>query len=91
MLDAGFSVDGWASLRMVQRLRFFGDEIWASQMAQMIKNPPVMQETWVPSLGQKDLAEKGMATHSSVLAWRIQWTEEPAVHWVANSQTRLSD
>ena len=36
-----------------------------------------MQETWVPSLGQEDLLEKGMATHSSVLAWRILWTEEP--------------
>ena len=59
MLDAGFSVDGRASLRMVQRLRFFGDEIWASQMAQMIKNPPVMQETWVPSLDCEDPLEKG--------------------------------
>ena len=59
MLDAGFSVDGWAPLRMVQRLRFFGDEIWASLMAQMIKNPPVTQETWVPSLGCKDPLEKG--------------------------------
>ena len=46
-------------------------------MAQMINNPPAMQETWVPSLGQDDSMEKGMATHSSVLAWRIPWTEEP--------------
>ena len=44
---------------MVRRLRFFGDEIWASLMAQMIKNPPVTQETWVPSLGCKDPLEKG--------------------------------
>ena len=43
----------------------------------MIKNLPVMQETRVPSLGQEDPLEKGMATHSSLLAWRIPWTEEP--------------
>ena len=42
----------------------------------MIKNLPAVQETWVPSLGQKDLLEKGMAMHSSNLAWRIPWTEE---------------
>ena len=43
----------------------------------MIKNLPAMQETRVPSLGQEDPLEKGMATHSSLLAWRILWTEEP--------------
>ena len=42
----------------------------------MIKNPPVMQEAWVRSLGQADPLEKRMATHSSILAWRIPWTEE---------------
>ena len=42
-----------------------------------VKNLPVMQETWVRSLGWKDPLEKGMATHSSILAWRIPWTEEP--------------
>ena len=47
-------------------------------MAQLVKKLPVMQETWVQSLGQKDPLEKGMATHSSILAWRIQWTEEPS-------------
>ena len=46
-------------------------------MAQMVKNLPAMQETWVWSLGQKDPLEEGMATHSSILAWRIPWTEEP--------------
>ena len=46
-------------------------------MAQMVKNLPVMQETWVQSLGRKDPQEKGTATHSSILAWRIPWTEEP--------------
>ena len=42
-----------------------------------VKNPPAMQETWVQSLGWEDPLEKGMATHSSFLAWIISWTEEP--------------
>ena len=46
-------------------------------MAQSVKNLPAMQETWVQSLGQEDPLEKEMATHSSILAWRIPWTEEP--------------
>ena len=45
--------------------------------AQMVKNPPAMQETQVRSQGRKDPPEKRIATHSSVLAWRIPWTEEP--------------
>ena len=48
-----------------------------SLVAQMAKNLPVMQETQVQSLGQEDPLEKGIATHSSILAWRIPWTEEP--------------
>ena len=44
-------------------------------MAQLVKNPPAMQGTWVQSLGQEDPLEKGMATHSSVLAWRIPWRQ----------------
>ena len=48
-----------------------------SLVAQMVKNLPAMQETWVPSLGLKDPLKKGMTTHSSILAWRIPWTEEP--------------
>ena len=47
-------------------------------MAQMAKNLPAMQETWVPSLGQEDPLQKGMAIHSRILAWRIPWTEEPS-------------
>ena len=43
----------------------------------MVKNLPEMWETWVPSQGQEDPLEEGMATHSSILAWRIPWTEEP--------------
>ena len=50
---------------------------WASLVAQMVKNLPSMRETWVQSLGLDDLLEKGMATHSSILDWRIPWTEEP--------------
>ena len=46
-------------------------------MAQMVKNLPAMQETWVQSQGQEDPLENGMATHSNILAWRIPWTEEP--------------
>ena len=46
-------------------------------MAQMVKNPPAKQETRVQFLDQEDSLEKGMATHSSILAWRIPWTEEP--------------
>ena len=46
-------------------------------MTQMVKNLPTMQETQVQSLGQEDPLEKGMATHSSILAWRILWMEEP--------------
>ena len=51
--------------------------VWASPVAQMVKNPPAMWETWVQSLGWEDPLEKEMATHSSILAWRIPRTEEP--------------
>ena len=48
-----------------------------SLVAQMVRRLPTMQETWVQSLGQEDLLEKEMATHSSLLAWKIPWMEEP--------------
>ena len=51
---------------------------WASLVTQMVKNPSVMWETWVQFLGWEDPLEEGMATHSSILAWRIPWTEEPS-------------
>ena len=51
---------------------------WASLVAQKVKNLPAMQETWVRSLGQEDPLEKRMATHSSILAWRIPWTRSLA-------------
>ena len=49
----------------------------ASLIAQLVKNLPAMWETWVQSLGWEDPLEEGMATHSSILAWRVPWTEEP--------------
>ena len=70
--------------------RFAGEGIgyplqysWASLVAQLVKNPPAMQETWIQSLGWEDPLEKGKATHSSILAQRISW--------IAKSQTWLSD
>ena len=60
---------------------------WASLVAQLVKNLSAMQETWVQSLGWEDPLEKGKATYSSILAWRIPWT----VHGVTKSQTQLSD
>ena len=52
-------------------------DIWASSVAQMRRNLRAMQETWIQPLGWEDPLEKGMATHSNVLVWRIPWTEEP--------------
>ena len=60
---------------------------WASLVTQAVKNQPAIQEMWVRSLGQEDPLEKGLATHSSILAWRIPGTEEPTVY----GQTWLSD
>ena len=57
-----------------------------SLVAQTVKNLAAMQETWVPSLGREDPLEKGMATHSSILAWRSPWTEEPGGLWSIESQ-----
>ena len=51
--------------------------IWASLVAQMVKNPPAVQETQIQSLGWEDPLEKEMATYSIILTWRIPWAEEP--------------
>ena len=51
--------------------------IWTSLVAQTVKRLSTMRETWVPSLGREDLLEKEMAIHSSTIAWKIPWTEEP--------------
>ena len=50
---------------------------WASLMAQIVKNLPAMQNTWILCLGWEDPLEKGKTAHSSILAWKIPWTEEP--------------
>ena len=55
----------------------FSCDTMGFHVAQMVKNHPAMQEIWVRSLGQEDPLEKGMTTHSSILAWEIPWTEEP--------------
>jgi len=66
---------------------------FTSLVAQMVKNLPPRQETWIGSLSWEDLLEKGMAIHSSILAWRIPWTEEPDRLQSMESQSpaRLSD
>ena len=62
-------------------------------MAQMVKKSVALQETQVQSLGQEDALEKGMVTHSGILAWRIPWTEKPGSYspWGHRSRTQLSD
>ena len=54
---------------------------WVSLVAQMVKSPHAMPENWIRSLGQADPLEEGMVTHSSVLSWRILWTEKPGELW----------
>ena len=75
--------------------RFAGEGIgyppqytWASPVAQLVKNLPAMWETWVRSLGWEDPLEKGNATHSSILAWRIPWM---VYSMGLQSQTRMND
>ena len=67
---------------------------WASLVAQLVKNPPAMQETWVRSPGWEDPLEESTATHSSILAWRIPMDRGAwwaTVHGVTKSWTQLSD
>ena len=66
-----------ARLKRLNIMRFQLYGIMGFPVAQMVENLPAVQETWVQSLGQEYPLEKGMATHSSILAWRIPWTEEP--------------
>ena len=60
--------------------------IWASLVAQTVKNPPAMHKTWVPSLGWEDPLEKGMAIHSNILAWRIPMDSVPGALQSMGSQ-----
>ena len=83
----------WHSVeRLLLNLRFTHFSLWASLVAQMVKNLPEMQETWVCFMGWEDPLEEGIATHSTILTWRIPCTKEQAiVHGVAKSRTRLSN
>ena len=76
---------------MYQFIRKGTTQEQASLVAQMVRNLPAMRETWVRFLGREDSMEKEMATHSSILAWKISWTEEPGSPWGHKSQIRLSD
>ena len=104
MLKDIFQVKEWQQMEMLRGLRGARSGtsmnmqrdcliIRASPVAQMVKNLPAMKETRVPSLGQGDPLEKWMATHSSILAWRIPWTEESGglQSMGLQSQTQLSD
>ena len=67
--------------------------VGASLMAQSVKNPPVMRETWVRSLGWEDALEEGMATHSSILAWKLPMDRaawRAAVHGIAKETTEAT-
>ena len=70
-----FRLSNWHTLILFSFASHCKD--WASLVAQLVKHPPAMWETWVQSLGWKGPLEKEMATHSSILAWRIPWTVEP--------------
>ena len=70
--------DAWhAAIHGVAKSRTRLSDFISLHSFQTVKNLPAVQETWVQSLGQEDPLEKGMATHSGILAWRIPWTEEP--------------
>ena len=92
--SGGSSGTGPASLVGILALILKAVRNEASLVAQIVKNLPAMQETWVQSLGQEDPLKKDMATHPSVFAWRIPWTEEPGglqSLGSQKSQSRLSD
>ena len=77
-LPMGFSrQEYWSGCHCLLRIIYIHVYTWTSLVAQMAKCLPTMQETWVQSLGQEDPLEKEMAIHSSSLAWKIPWMEEP--------------
>ena len=86
--------DSWVGKIPGEGISYSPQYSWASLVLQMVKNLPAVLETWVPSLGWEDSLEEGMATHSSILAWRIP-TDRGArwatVNGVAKSWIRLSD
>ena len=84
-----YSGPGIGLLVLIYKLFFLTpNKARTSLVAQLVKKSPAMRETQVQSLGWEDPLEKGKATHSSILAWRIPWT---IVHGVAKSRTRLSN
>ena len=93
LIDFYKLIDGWENHRSFTEQK--EDSFKKSSLvAQRLKHPPAMWETWVRSLGWEDPLEKEMAPHSSILAWIIPWTEEPMwaiLHRVAKSRTWLSD
>ena len=68
---------GMELIHMQGLTAFIDDLLWTSLVAQTVKHLSTMRETWVPSLGQEDPLEKEMAIHSSTIAWKIPWIEEP--------------
>ena len=88
----GKSIEQYSPWIQASFINFLGLP-WTCLVAQTVKNPHPVQETWIQSLGQKEPVEKGKAAHSSILAWRIPWTEEPgSLHSTGHkSQTWLSD
>ena len=84
----------WKSILHYKIIKIFiYRSLRASLVAQLVKNPPAMQETWIRSLGREDPLEKGMATHSSILAWRITMDRgawQAIVHGVSKSWTQLA-
>ena len=70
----GYSCTIGSTVDVVDEGKIFYYCLWDSLVAQLVKNPPALWETWVRSLSWEDPLEKGMATHSSILAWRIPWT-----------------
>ena len=72
----GLQANSQSWLKLIP-LRWWCHLTISSSVAHMVKNPPAVWKTWVLSLGQEDPLEEGMATHSSILVWRIPWIEEP--------------
>ena len=76
----------------MEQLKSWDPLTWTSQVALVVKNPSATVgdiDIWIPSLGQEDPLEKGMATHSSILAWKIPWTEEPGrLHSIVSQRVK---
>ena len=94
----GFILEDSSSTGFIMLLLLIQNDLYpykrASLMAQMIKNPPAMQESWIQSLDWEDPLEEGMAIHSSILAWRISMERgawQATVHGITESQILLSD